>query len=243
MDKTLNILLAEDDLISRRLIKILIEKTGHRVSVVDNGKKAFEEFKNGEYDVILMDIQMPQLDGLQATKKIREEEKNTNRHPTTIIAVTAHAMSGDREKCIDAGMDDYITKPIEEKALMEKITLARKKNEELKIFNMERLEKLLGDPIAIKEIIFDLLKYSPNQLKKVIEAYDKKNIPALKNAVHKLKGSVSNFEAQRVMKICEKIENQCEMENKKDLKTHMCNLKKELETFQEGLQKYQGEIG
>lgn len=242
MEKYLNILLAEDDLISRRLIKTLIEKTGHKVSVVDNGKKAFEEFIKNKYDVILMDIQMPQLDGLQATKKIREEEKKTNRIPITIIAVTAHAMSGDREKCINAGMDDYITKPIEEKVLIEKITQLRKKNKELKIFNMERLNKLLENPTDIKEIISDFLNYSPDQLKKVLQAHKKTDYLELKNAIHKLKGSASNFEAQRVMKICEKIETQCEQGNTEELKAHITILKKELEAFQKGLREYQGKF-
>jgi len=109
--RDIKILLAEDDHINRTLALAILEKAQLNVSLATNGLEAVDEFINNPYDLILMDIQMPKMDGYDATRAIREKEKETGRH-TPIIAMTAHAIKGDREKCLDAGMDDYITKPI-----------------------------------------------------------------------------------------------------------------------------------
>src|SRR6056297_1983951 len=162
MDRQLSILLAEDDLISRRLIRILIEKLGHKVNVVENGKKAFDAFKRDRYDIILMDIQMPIMDGLECTRKIREHEKPNTQEKVTIIAVTAHAMIGDKEKCLTAGMDDYITKPIDEKSLLNKINkFSINQSSDKKTANIEKLKKLLENTDDVQEIVTDFLDYYP----------------------------------------------------------------------------------
>ncbi|HOO31808.1 MAG TPA: response regulator [Thermotogota bacterium] len=206
MEKTLKILLAEDDLISRRLIKILIDKIGYQITTVENGQQVIEEMKNDDYDLILMDIQMPILDGLEATKKIRliENEEQLKRIP--VIAVTAHAMVGDREKCLSSGMDDYMTKPIEEVELIKKIREYTNKDETLKIGNIDRLSDLLGNMDDVVEIINDFISYYPEQLEKMQSAYDDSDWTTLKDLAHKLKGSVSNFEADQVVTCCKKIE-------------------------------------
>jgi len=95
----------------------MLTKRGHKVTVAENGKKVLEIINRQVFDVILMDIQMPQMDGYEATGKIRQQEKNTGRH-IPIIAMTAHALKGDREKCIEAGMDDYISKPVKMQELV-----------------------------------------------------------------------------------------------------------------------------
>jgi PAS domain S-box-containing protein len=110
------ILLAEDNLINQKLAITLLQKAGYSVDTVDNGAQAVEKMKNENYAVILMDVQMPEMDGLEATSQIRLWENDQNRH-TPIIAMTAHAMRGDRERCLEAGMDDYLSKPLEPKAL------------------------------------------------------------------------------------------------------------------------------
>jgi signal transduction histidine kinase/DNA-binding response OmpR family regulator len=107
----LRVLLAEDALVNQRLVTALLERRGHAVTVVPDGRSAVEELEQREYDVVLMDVQMPKLDGFQATALIREREQPLGRH-TPIWAMTAHAMSGDRERCLAAGMDGYIAKPI-----------------------------------------------------------------------------------------------------------------------------------
>jgi CheY-like chemotaxis protein len=107
----LHVLLAEDNAVNQRLAVRLLEKRGHRVSVACNGREALNALEKETFDLVFMDVQMPEMDGLEATAAIREREKNTGLHQP-IIALTAHAMKGDREKCLTAGMDGYLTKPI-----------------------------------------------------------------------------------------------------------------------------------
>jgi CheY-like chemotaxis protein len=114
------VLLAEDNLINQKLAFGLLENLGCKVTIVNNGKEALAASSENQYDIIFMDVQMPEMDGLEATALIREHEKQTGIH-TPIVAMTAHAMKGDREKCLDAGMDEYTTKPISLKSITETI--------------------------------------------------------------------------------------------------------------------------
>jgi signal transduction histidine kinase/ActR/RegA family two-component response regulator len=108
----LQILVAEDNLVNQRLLTRFLEKKGHTVTTVGNGREALEALKKQNYDLVFMDVQMPEMDGVEVTGKIREKEKNSGGH-LLIVALTAHAMKGDRELCLAAGMDDYLTKPIQ----------------------------------------------------------------------------------------------------------------------------------
>jgi two-component system, sensor histidine kinase and response regulator len=106
-----SILLAEDNPINQKLAVRILENRGHKVTVVDNGKKTLAALDKNAYDLVLMDVQMPEMDGYQATAEIRLRERKSGNH-TPIIAMTAHAMKGDREKCLEAGMDEYVSKPL-----------------------------------------------------------------------------------------------------------------------------------
>jgi signal transduction histidine kinase/DNA-binding response OmpR family regulator len=108
---SLKVLLAEDNAVNQRLVVRLLEKRGHRVAVAVNGLEALAALKKEDFDLVLMDVQMPEMDGIEATVAIREKEKRTGEH-LSVIALTAHAMKGDRDKCLAAGMDGYLTKPI-----------------------------------------------------------------------------------------------------------------------------------
>ena len=110
--RRLHILLAEDNAINQRLARRLLERQGHRVTVANNGTEVLGALTQDQFDVVLMDIQMPIMDGMEATSKIREEERSTGRH-VPIIALTAHAMKDDEAQCLAAGMDGYVTKPID----------------------------------------------------------------------------------------------------------------------------------
>jgi CheY-like chemotaxis protein len=107
----LRVLLVEDNSVNQRLALALLQRDGHSVTVVDNGRAAIEALSATAFDAILMDVQMPEMSGLDATAEIRARERTTGGH-VRIIAMTAHAMQGDRERCLAAGMDDYVTKPI-----------------------------------------------------------------------------------------------------------------------------------
>lgn len=108
----MRILIAEDDPTIRQMMATLLSRCGFDCDTVDNGRKAIEAWSEGAYDFIFMDVQMPVLDGLTATRIIREKEAVQGGH-IPIIALTAHAMAEDRQQCLDAGMDDYLSKPID----------------------------------------------------------------------------------------------------------------------------------
>jgi CheY-like chemotaxis protein len=120
--RRLRILLAEDNPVNRTLAVRLLEKQGHTVTIATNGQEALDALEQHPCDLVLMDVQMPEMDGLEATKAIRAREGQAPRHPARaarlpIVALTAHALNGDRERCLAAGMDDYLSKPIRPTAL------------------------------------------------------------------------------------------------------------------------------
>jgi len=117
-DAVLRVLVAEDNAVNQRLAVRMLEKRGHRVTVAGNGREALDALAKNTFDLVFMDIQMPEMDGFETTSAIREREKSTGCHQI-VIAVTAHAMKGDREKCLASGMDDYLSKPIRPQELDE----------------------------------------------------------------------------------------------------------------------------
>jgi len=119
--KKSRILLVEDNLVNQKLALILLDKMGYRVDAVVNGKEALKALEKVPYDMVFMDVQMPEMDGYQATKAIRNPHSRVRNHHVPIIAMTANAMKGDRERCIEVGMDDYIPKPIKPENLQKAI--------------------------------------------------------------------------------------------------------------------------
>jgi CheY-like chemotaxis protein/signal transduction histidine kinase len=118
--KESNVLLVEDNLINQKIVMLSLQKAVKNIDIANNGKEALDKFGTSKYDIILMDIQMPVMDGIVTTKKIREIETSTSSH-TPIIALTANALSGDKEICLAAGMNDYISKPFQVETLLEKM--------------------------------------------------------------------------------------------------------------------------
>jgi two-component system sensor histidine kinase/response regulator len=116
----LRILLAEDNVVNQKLVSKLLERRGHTVSIAANGRLAVQALSRECYDLILMDVQMPEMDGFEATAIIREKERASGQH-IPIIALTANAMKGDSERCLNAGMDAYLSKPIRAQELIQAV--------------------------------------------------------------------------------------------------------------------------
>ena len=128
----LRILVAEDNRINQKVLSLILKKMGYQAEFVENGRQAVRAITDGIFDVVFMDVHMPEMDGYEATRKIRKfEEKTGDQKKLHIIALTAHAMKGDREKCLEAGMDDYLTKPIQLPALVKALKAMRKDEDQV----------------------------------------------------------------------------------------------------------------
>jgi CheY-like chemotaxis protein len=113
----LRILLVEDNIVNQRVGTFMLQKAGHTVTVAGNGRQALEMLARAEFDVVLLDVQMPEMDGLETIAEIRRREQGTGRH-LPVVALTAHALQGDRERCLAAGMDGYVSKPLRAEELL-----------------------------------------------------------------------------------------------------------------------------
>jgi CheY-like chemotaxis protein len=113
LPRSLRVLVAEDNAVNQILIQAILDKLGHRSDVVGNGLEVLAQLRQATYDVVLMDVQMPDMDGLAATAEIRRQEAAEGRPRLPVVAMTAHAMAEDRKACLDAGMDDHLSKPVD----------------------------------------------------------------------------------------------------------------------------------
>ncbi|MBW2027511.1 MAG: response regulator [Deltaproteobacteria bacterium] len=136
--RKLRILLAEDNVVNQKVAVRILEKLGFRADAVANGKEAVESLESIPYDLVLMDVQMPEMDGFEATSVIRDPGSKVLNHEVPVIAMTAHAMKGDRQRCLEAGMDDYVSKPVKPQELLEAI--------ERQIFRSLQEEEGLSEP-------------------------------------------------------------------------------------------------
>jgi CheY-like chemotaxis protein len=119
MKENLNILLVEDNILNQRITTFSLKKFNHTVDIANNGLEAVNKYRDSSYDVILMDIMMPVMDGLEATSQIRKFEKEAGKTHTPVIAITANTLDNDRDKCIETGMDEYMAKPFDMNRLNE----------------------------------------------------------------------------------------------------------------------------
>jgi PAS domain S-box-containing protein len=203
--KRLRVLLAEDNLVNRKLVTRLLEKRGHHVHAVENGRIAVTAIASATtgFDVVLMDLQMPEMSGFEATDEIRERERGGPAH-LPIVALTAHAMAGDRERCLAAGMDGYLSKPIEVNDLI--TTVERFGGDDAApedVQNQEPSPRTTtfdektaltytgGDRQLLKEVIDLFRKDSPAALRRIERALHKHDGDALRMAAHALKGAIA----------------------------------------------------
>jgi signal transduction histidine kinase/HPt (histidine-containing phosphotransfer) domain-containing protein/ActR/RegA family two-component response regulator len=220
----LNILLAEDVLINQELARIMLEKFGHRVTIASNGIEALEQFKTGSFDLIFMDMQMPEMDGIEATRTIRALEVESGSH-IPIIAMTANALASDREKCQAAGMDGFIAKPVRTEKLYESLALFAgavdrpdrpeqpdeseqpdrpdpNDKSDATIFNRaELLMRLGGNADLLPRFIGMFIDSLVEPLEQLRSNLTRGNQDDIHRYAHMIKGSAANIGAPRIMKI------------------------------------------
>ncbi|MGD8947952.1 MAG: response regulator [Desulfobacterales bacterium] len=216
---SLKLLVAEDTPFNQKFIMRLLERWKHQATLVENGRQVLDTLQNETFDLILMDVQMPEMDGLEATKVVREHELTTGAH-IPIIAMTAHAVKGDRERCLEAGMDEYISKPIDSDKLFDIIeTLFRGRDtqvipnasEEKSIdfdgFDKELLLKAFDhDWDFLKEVVDVFYSDYPRMLNDLQQAYKDRDASTLMRTAHSLKGMLRNFQADAGAEVAYEIE-------------------------------------
>ncbi|MDB5384841.1 MAG: rpfC [Planctomycetaceae bacterium] len=211
----LHILVAEDNRINQTVVLHLLQKRGHSVIVVGDGHEALQALERQSFDLVLMDVQMPEMSGFETTAKIRDREHESGKH-LPIIALTAHAMKGDRERCLAAGMDGYVTKPIQAKELFEVVNSiipplkaedATMASNSSLVLNRERLlDRVEGDLDYLRELVEIFVEDGPRYVAAVGNAISRKDATGLHRASHLLKGTVSNFCAPDAFEAALKLE-------------------------------------
>jgi len=196
------VLLAEDDIVSRKIVTILLKTKGFEVVAVENGKEVVSAYEKDKFDLILMDVNMPYLDGFSATAQIRLLEKN-NSYYTPIIAMTAYALNGDREKCLEAGMDDYLSKPIDLSRAMELINkyVFVDKIESNNIFAdaVFALMEVTGfDKHTSKELLNGYYEQGVKLVGGIKKNISENNLEGARLLLHQLKGSAGNIRANEI---------------------------------------------
>lgn len=235
------ILLAEDNPVNQEVVVGLLSKRGHTVVVANDGKEAVELSERHNFDFIIMDVQMPIMDGLQATAAIRGREKTTGAH-IPIIGLTAHAMKGDRDKCIEAGMDEYIPKPVKKDELFRAVEKAAPEGAKVyKLDEAKMLERVEGDRdllIRLVDIFLDNTQQLMTQLRKAIEEQNFENINYIG---HTLKGSCRNLYFKRAGDLCEIIEQAGKEKNFSKIKQTQPVIEEEIKNILEMLDEYRKE--
>ncbi len=212
-------LVAEDNLTNQKVVSGMLTALGYRTEVVPDGAKAVEALSNGKYAAVLMDVQMPEMDGYEATKEIRRRELGTGRH-VPIIAMTANALERDREKALSAGMDDYLPKPVKREQLGEVLkrwVSPQHDDEPGKSAPLRRRDTSADEPAVDPEVIAELrelqnqgspgllgelikifLREVSTQLSVMEQAVEEGDAKAVRRVAHTLKGSSGNMGAKKM---------------------------------------------
>jgi PAS domain S-box-containing protein len=208
----LNILLAEDNPVNQQVLSLLLVKAGHKVRVVDNGRKALEALGREKFDLVLMDVQMPEMDGLRCARLIRAHEKAVGGH-VPIIAVTANALEGERQRCLQAGMDDYLTKPVRSQELFRLIQeLSGRRHFSTQERDgsgppwLEPLREMGFDQEASAGLIRTFVETVPGRLLALNQAVAAGDLAGVAQAAHKIRGSLLVFAAQPAIEIANRLE-------------------------------------
>jgi CheY-like chemotaxis protein len=190
--------------VNQKVILQQLENLGYQADTVGNGLEALQAMEHVDYDVILMDCQMPEMDGYTATETLRQRENGTSHVP--VIAMTAHVMTGDREKCLAAGMDDYVAKPIKTEHLQAALARWCRPNAAVPPSKTAAAPSPLDDPKFVRSISNLFLKETPKYLKAMSFALQRKDAAQIRMAAHTLIGSCCIFGTQGIKTLCRQIE-------------------------------------
>ena len=232
------VLLAEDNLVNCAVAVGLLTRRGHQVVVAGNGAEALEALERESFDLVLMDMQMPVMDGLAATTHVRARERESPTRPRVrIVALTAHAMQGDRERCLDAGMDGYLSKPIDRFELYAAVEGAPVKvvsmePADLVIFDRTSLlARLDGDVELLEQILEVIVADCPSRLTAVDQALAANNAQGLAAAAHAIKGAALNLSANRLAVVAGALETIGHHGELDDAPPFVASLHREVEQF------------
>lgn len=235
----LRILLAEDNVVNQEVARIILSKKGHTVIPVCDGKQAVEMYQSDRFDIVLMDVQMPEMDGFEATYAIRAIEGASGKH-VPIVAMTANAMQGDRELCINSGMDDYIAKPINAKELLRIIegfapsaehnhdSQAKRSEAVSPVDWGEAMENLEGDSALLIRLIGLFLQDSDRLMAELVQAIETCDGEKLGRVAHTLKGASSNISATAINLLAKSIEAHVQAEDFESAGRHIPELQNEI---------------
>jgi CheY-like chemotaxis protein/HPt (histidine-containing phosphotransfer) domain-containing protein len=240
--KGFQILLAEDNAVNQIVAMRLLEKNGHKVTVAENGRVALQALEKSTFDLILMDVQMPEMSGWEATRAIRLKEQSTGAH-IPIVAMTAHAMKGDEERCLEAGMDAYLTKPVRSAELLAMIERLANSSADMEVNMKERsanypaeiidfgaaLERLDGDRELFDELAQMFKEGCPKMLAESRRAVAAGDSKALEHEAHTLKGSSANLSASVVSEKASEIEVLARLGKMEEAKQQIEVLEKEID--------------
>jgi PAS domain S-box-containing protein len=204
------ILLAEDNITNQQVALGILKKLGLRCDAVANGAEAVRALETVPYDLVLMDVQMPEMDGLEATRLIRDPRSAVRNHGIPVIAMTAHAMQGDREACLAAGMNDYLSKPVTPLALaeaMEKWLPTVPAHHGPAVFEREALlERLMGDEELAQTVLGHFLEDIPHQIRTLRDLLDAENTAGVERQAHTIKGAAANIGAEALRAVALQME-------------------------------------
>ncbi|MBN1141230.1 MAG: PAS domain S-box protein [Deltaproteobacteria bacterium] len=247
----LKILVAEDNLTNQTVALVILRKLGYHAEIAATGVEALQKLADGRYDLVLMDCQMPEMDGYEATRRLRRSRlKTAEGKDLPVIAMTAHAMEGDREKCLRAGMNDYLSKPIEPKILAGVLERWLPKSEPqgpapdgsdgpepaLALFNeQELLNRVLNDRDIASAILGGFLEDLPKQLQRFKEALNKQDFFRLERKAHNIKGAAATVAAGTLSRLAAEMEAACEKGRWPELPPLLTAFEKEFKLFESAL--------
>ncbi len=249
--RRLAILVAEDNVVNQAVAVGLLEQMGHSVTVAGNGRETVAIWKEGAFDLLLMDVQMPEMDGLTATAEIRRQEAALGGSRIPIVALTAYAMKGDRESCLEAGMDDCLTKPIQEEALQQALGRWGAPEEispppppaapDGPVFNpAAALARCGGKAATLHQVVSIFLQMLPGWRGDLRTALEPGDAPALARAAHALRGVALNIDAHPVARLAADLEEMARAGRLDEAAATFAVLELELDQLAAALAEWQG---